>query len=59
MMQEEMSKNVQIMMNQPGKPPVPMTMPQIAEMLTQQGECCQSRVSKYMCMKDALQSLKV
>jgi glycosyltransferase involved in cell wall biosynthesis len=38
MMQEEMAKNGQIMLNQPGKPPVPMTMPQIAEMLTKQGE---------------------
>lgn len=38
MMQEEIAKNGQIMLNQPGKPPVPMTMPQIAEMLTKQGE---------------------
>lgn len=37
-MQEEMAKNGQIMMNQPGKPPVPMTMSQIAELLTKQGE---------------------
>jgi transcription initiation factor IIF auxiliary subunit len=26
------------MLNQPGKPPVPMTIPQVAEMLTKQGE---------------------
>jgi hypothetical protein len=38
MMQEEMAKNGQIMMNQPGKPPVPMTMPQIAELLSKQTE---------------------
>ena len=38
MMQEEMAKNGQIMMNQPGKPPVPMTMPQIADLLSNQGE---------------------
>ena len=38
MMQEEMAKNGQIMLNQPGKPPVPMTMPQIAELLSKQGE---------------------
>lgn len=38
MMQEEMAKNSQIMMNQPGKPPVPMTMPQIADLLSKQGE---------------------
>jgi glycosyltransferase involved in cell wall biosynthesis len=38
MMQEEMAKSGQIMLNQPGKPPVPMTIPQVAEMLTKQGE---------------------
>jgi len=38
MIQEEMAKSGQIMLNQPGKPPVPMTIPQIAEMLTNQGE---------------------
>ena len=38
MVQEEIAKNGQIMLNQPGKPPVPLTMPQIAEMLTKQGE---------------------
>jgi len=38
MMQEEMAKNGQIMMNEPGKPPVAMTMPQIAELLSKQGE---------------------
>lgn len=38
MMQEEMAKNGQIMLNQPGKPPIPMSIPQIAELLTKQGE---------------------
>jgi hypothetical protein len=42
MMQEEMAKSGQIMMNQPGKPPVPMTMPQIAELLTKQNEQIQA-----------------
>ena len=42
MMQEEMAKSGQIMMNQPGKPPVPMTMPQIAELLTKQNEQIQT-----------------
>jgi glycosyltransferase involved in cell wall biosynthesis len=42
MMQEEMAKSGQIMMNQPGKPPVPMTMQQIAELLTKQGEQIQT-----------------
>ena len=42
MMQEEMAKSGQIMMNQPGKPPVPMTMQQIAELLTKQGEQIQA-----------------
>jgi len=37
-MQEEMAKNGQIMLNQPGKPPVPMSMQQVADLLTQQGE---------------------
>jgi len=41
-MQEEMAKSGQIMMNQPGKPPVPMTMPQIAELLTKQNEQIQT-----------------
>jgi hypothetical protein len=38
MVQEEMAKNGQIMLNQPGKPPVALSMAQIAEMLTKQGE---------------------
>ena len=38
MMQEEMAKNGQIMMNEPGKPPVAMTMQQIADLLSKQGE---------------------
>jgi len=38
MVQEEMAKNGQIMLNQAGKPPVALSMPQIAEMLTKQGE---------------------
>jgi hypothetical protein len=38
MIKEEMAKNGQIMLNQPGKPPVALTMPQIADMLTKQGE---------------------
>lgn len=38
MMQEEMAKNGQIMLNQPGKPPVPMSMQQVADLLSQQGE---------------------
>jgi hypothetical protein len=42
MMQEEMAKSGQIMMNQPGKPPVPMTMQQIAELLTKQNEQIQA-----------------
>jgi hypothetical protein len=41
-MQEEMAKSGQIMMNQPGKPPVPMTMQQIAELLTKQNEQIQA-----------------
>ncbi len=38
MIQEEMAKNGQIMLNQPGKPPIALTMPQVAEMLQKQGE---------------------
>jgi len=38
MIQEEMAKNGQIMLNQPGKPPVPLTIPQVVEMLQKQGE---------------------
>jgi DNA-binding transcriptional MerR regulator len=38
MMQEEMAKNGQIMMNEPGKPPVAMTMQQIADLLSKQVE---------------------
>ena len=36
MMQEEMAKNCKIFLNEPGKPPMPMTMPQITELLTKQ-----------------------
>jgi hypothetical protein len=38
MMQEEIAKYGQIMMNQPGKPPVPMSIQQVAELLTKQGD---------------------
>jgi hypothetical protein len=38
MIQEEMAKNGQIMLNQPGKPPIPLTIPQVVEMLQKQGE---------------------
>lgn len=38
MMQEENEKHGKIMLNQPGKPPVSMTMTQIAELLTKQCE---------------------
>ena len=38
MMQDEMSKNGQIMLNQPGKPPVPMSMTQVADLLSKQNE---------------------
>jgi len=38
MVQEEMAKNGQIMLNQPGKPPVPMSMQQVADLLSKQGE---------------------
>jgi hypothetical protein len=38
MMQEEMAKNGQIMLNEPGKKPVPMSMTQVAELLSKQGE---------------------
>ena len=37
MMQEEMAKNGQIMLNQPGKPPVPMSMQPVADLLSKQG----------------------
>ena len=36
--QAEMEKNGKIMLNQPGKSPVPMTISQIAELLTKQGQ---------------------
>lgn len=38
MVQEEMAKNGQIMLNQPGKPPVPMSMTQVADLLSKQNE---------------------
>ena len=38
MMQDEMAKNGQIMLNQPGKPPVPMSMTQVADLLSKQNE---------------------
>jgi hypothetical protein len=42
MMQEEMAKSGQIMLNQPGKPPVPMSMTQVAELLSKQGQQLQA-----------------
>lgn len=42
-MQEENAKNGQIMLNQPGKPPVALTIPQVAELLSKQGE----QIQKY------------
>ncbi len=38
MVQEEMAKNGQIMLNQPGKPPVPLSIQQVVDLLTKQGE---------------------
>jgi hypothetical protein len=38
MVQEEMAKNGQIMLNQPGKPPVALSMQQVADLLSKQGE---------------------
>lgn len=62
MMQEEMAKSGQIMMNQPGKPPVPMTMPQIAELLTKQNEQIQTyerRIAELECINGNLQKLLI
>ena len=62
MMQEEISKNGQIMLNQPGKPPVPMTMPQIAELLTKQNEqiqLCEKRIAELECINANLQKLLI
>jgi len=42
MVQEEMAKNGQIMLNQPGKPPVPMSMTQVADLLSNQGQQLQA-----------------
>jgi glycosyltransferase involved in cell wall biosynthesis len=38
MIQEEMAKNGQIMLNQPGKPPVPLSIEQVVDLLTKQGQ---------------------
>lgn len=60
MMKEEMAKSGQIMLNQPGKPPVPMTIPQIAELLTKQGEqihTYQKRIAELEGINRSLQKL--
>jgi glycosyltransferase involved in cell wall biosynthesis len=62
MMQEEIAKNGQIMLNQPGKPPVPMTMPQIAELLTKQNEqiqLCERRIAELEGINANLQKLLI
>lgn len=38
MIQEELAKNGQIMLNQPGKPPVPLSIEQVVDLLTKQGQ---------------------
>ena len=48
------------MLNQPGKPPVPMTMPQIAELLTKQNEqiqLCERRIAELENINANLQKL--
>jgi hypothetical protein len=60
MMQEEMAKGGQIMLNQPGKPPVPLTMNQVAEMLSKQGEQIQlyeRRIAELEAMNRELQKM--
>jgi hypothetical protein len=62
MMQEEMAKSGQIMMNQPGKPPVPMSMQQIAELLTKQGEqikAYEKRIAELESINGNLQKLLI
>ena len=59
-MQEEIAKNGQTMLNQPGKPPVPMTIPQIAELLTKQNEqiqLCERRIAELENINANLQKL--
>jgi hypothetical protein len=60
MMQEEAMKSGQIMLNQPGKPPIPLTMNQVAEMLSKQGEQIQiyeRRIAELEAMNRELQKL--
>ena len=60
MIQEEAQKNGQIMLNQPGKPPIPLTMNQIAEMLSKQSEQIQiyeRRITELETMNRELQKL--
>lgn len=62
MMQEEMAKSGQIMMNQPGKPPMPMSMQQIAQLLTKQGEQIQAyerRIAELESINGNLQKLLI
>lgn len=62
MMQEEMAKNGQgvIMMNQPGKPPTPLTTNQIIELLSKQGQQIQAyerRIAELESINQNLQKL--
>jgi hypothetical protein len=60
MIQEEAQKNGQIMLNQPGKPPIPLTINQVAEMLSKQSEQIQiyeRRIVELEAMNRELQKL--
>ena len=60
MMQEEMAKGGQIMLNQPGQPPVPLTINQVAEMLSKQSEQIQiyeRRIAELEAMNRELQKM--
>jgi glycosyltransferase involved in cell wall biosynthesis len=60
MIEEETAKSGQIMLNQPGKPPVPLTINQVAEMLSKQSEQIQiyeRRIAELEAMNRELQKL--
>ena len=60
MMEEEMAKGGQIMLNQPGKPPIPLTINQVAEMLSKQSDQIQiyeRRIAELEAMNRELQKI--
>lgn len=58
LIREEMAKNGQIMLNQPGKEPVPLTPQQIVELLSKQGEQIQMYEQRIRELENVIKNLQ-